>query len=329
MKKIIFMLIALFAAATVMSCAKNSEQLRVGIVVKIGGIPWFNAMEAGIKEKAAELGVDAFMIGPTEADPAQQVRAIEDLIAQQVDVIGVVPNDPVALEPVLGKAREAGITVIAHESPAQVNADWDFEMLPAQGFGERHMQLLGEQMGGEGEYIVIIGGLTVPLHNVWADSAIAYQKLNFPNMKLIADKFGTGENVDDSFNTFLDVLRSNPNLKGVLGFGSQGPIGAARGVESKNLQGKVFVVGSFSPGQGQRLMENKSLIGGYMWNPRQAGQVFITLAKMIKDGAEIKQGVSVEGLGNVIVDEANRTLIGDQYQSIDPTTVASLAEMGL
>ena len=45
------------------------------------------------------------MIGPTSADPALQVRAIEDLIAQRVNVIGVVPNDAKALEPVLQKAR--------------------------------------------------------------------------------------------------------------------------------------------------------------------------------------------------------------------------------
>ena len=73
----------------------------MGVVVKIGGIPWFNAMEMGIKEKGAELGMDAVMIGPTSADPALQVRAIEDLIAKGVDVIGVVPNDEAALEPVL------------------------------------------------------------------------------------------------------------------------------------------------------------------------------------------------------------------------------------
>ena len=41
------------------------------------------------------------MVGPTSADPALQVRAIEDLIAQGVNVIGVVPNDANVLEPVL------------------------------------------------------------------------------------------------------------------------------------------------------------------------------------------------------------------------------------
>ena len=81
----------------------------MAVVVKIGGIPWFNAMENGIKERAKELGVRAEMIGPTSADPALQVRAIEDLIAKGVDVIGVVPNDEAALEPVLRKAMRAGI----------------------------------------------------------------------------------------------------------------------------------------------------------------------------------------------------------------------------
>lgn len=105
---------------------------KVGVVVKIGGIPWFNAMDAGIKEQGAKLGLDAFMVGPTSADPALQVRAIEDLIAQGVKVIGVVPNDAKVLEPVLAKATEAGIFVITHESPSQKGADWNFELASRQ-----------------------------------------------------------------------------------------------------------------------------------------------------------------------------------------------------
>ncbi len=58
---------------------------QIAMVVKIGGIPWFNAMEVGIKKVGAELGVDAWKIGPTQADAAQQVRAVEDLIARKVE----------------------------------------------------------------------------------------------------------------------------------------------------------------------------------------------------------------------------------------------------
>ena len=97
------------------------------------------------------------MIGPTSADPALQVRAIEDLIAKGVDVIGVVPNDEAALEPVLEKARAAGIKVVAHEGPGLNNVDWDFELASAKGFGETHAELLAQKMGGKGEYAVFVG----------------------------------------------------------------------------------------------------------------------------------------------------------------------------
>ena len=211
--------------------AVAADSGKVGVVVKIGGIPWFNAMDAGIKEQGKKLGVDAFMVGPTSADPALQVRAIEDLIAQGVKVIGVVPNDAKVLEPVLTKAKEAGIIVITHKSPSQKGADWDFELASSTGFGEAHAKLLAEKMGGKGEYAVFVGSLTVPLHNAWADAAIAYLKKNYPDMKLVGDRYGVAEDVDKSRSTALDLISAHPDLKGFLAFGSQGPIGAGRAVE--------------------------------------------------------------------------------------------------
>jgi len=145
--------VAAFALATGLAAASPDKPV-IGIVVKIGGIPWFNAMDAGIKKRAEQLGVKAFMVGPTSADPALQVRAIEDLIAQHVDVIGVVPNDAEVLEPVLARARAAGIKVITHESPKQKNTDWDFELASVKGFGEAYAKRMATALGGKGEYAV-------------------------------------------------------------------------------------------------------------------------------------------------------------------------------
>ena len=309
--------------------ALAADAAKVGVVVKIGGIPWFNAMEAGIKEKSAELGIDGFMIGPTSADPALQVRAIEDLIAQNVKVIGVVPNDAKVLEPVLNKAREQGIIVITHESPSQKGADWDFELASAQGYGEAYGKLLADLLGGEGGYAVFVGSLTVPLHNAWADAAIAYIKANHPKMTLIGDRYGVAEDVDKSRSTALDLMAANPDLKGFLGFGSQGPIGAARAVEERRAVGKVKVLGPFSPGQGQKLLMSGALSGGFMWNPKQAGEVFITLADKLIKGEEIKDGDTIEGLGVVHPDFENHNIIVDELVSINKDTVAELAAMGL
>ena len=301
----------------------------MGVVVKIGGIPWFNAMEMGIEKRAAEIGMDAEMIGPVSADPALQVQAIEDLIAKGVDVIGVVPNDESALEPVLKKAQDAGIIVISHEGPGLKNVDWNFELASAKGFGEAYGKLLAEKMDGPGKYAVFVGSLTVPLHNAWADAAIAWLSANHPEIELIGDRYGVAENVDDSRSTALDLIAANPDLKGFLAFGSQGPIGAARAVEERRKGGEIVVLGPFSPGQGRKMVHSGVLSGGFMWNPAQAGEVFVTLGKMLADGEKITDGMDIPGLGVVHPDVEGHDIITDNLLELNKDTVDGLAEMGL
>lgn len=329
MKTLTSILAGVALAATLAFGAQAQDKPTMGIVVKIGGIPWFNAMEMGIKEQAEKLGIDATMIGPTSADPSLQVRAIEDLIAKGVDVIGVVPNDEKALEPVLEKARAAGIKVVSHEGPGIVAKDWDFELASIKGFGETHAELLAQKMGGKGEYAMFVGSLTVPLHNAWADAAIAYLSAKYPDMKLIGERYGVAESVDDSRKTTLDLLAAHPNLTGILAFGSQGPIGAGRAFEERNMIGKVFVLGPFSPGQGRKLVKEGAIAGGFMWNPAEAGRVFVTVGKMLADGTEITDGMTIEGLGVVHPDAATHNIITDNLIAINADTVDGLADLGL
>ncbi len=324
MKKILF---TASAIAMLAGAAVAGDKPSIGVVVKIGGIPWFNAMETGIKEQAEALGVDAFMVGPTSADPALQVRAIEDLIARGVDVIGVVPNDAAVLEPVLKRAREAGIKVITHESPDSENIDLDFEMVSSKDLGEAHAKLLKETTGCKGSYVMYVGGLTVPAHNAWADAAAAWLAKECPDYKQAADRFGVAESVDDSRNTTLDLLRAHPDLTGIIGFGSQGPIGAARAVQERGLEGKVAVMGLFSAGQGQKLVHDGAITGGYLWSPLEAGKAFVQLGKMMVDGQEVKDGADLPILGPIALD--GKVAYGNKPLALDKTTIDGLAELGL
>ncbi|MGJ3701250.1 substrate-binding domain-containing protein [Variovorax sp. AFSI2.2] len=302
---------------------------KIGVVVKIGGIPYFNAMEVGIKERGKVLGYDAFMVAPTGTDPALQVKAIEDLIAQGVKAIGVVPNDLKALGPVLAKAKQAGIFVVTHESPNNPNADWDFELATVVGYGEAHAKLLAEKMDGKGQYAVYVGSLTVPLHNLWADAAVAYLAKNHPNIKLAGERYGVSEDADKSRATTLDLMAANPELKAVLCFGGQGPIGAGRAVEERRRVGKFIVVGSVSPRQGISLIKNDVIAGGFRWNPRTSGQVFVTLADRLIKGVPVKDGDVIEGLGVVRPDFKNHTITVDGLIKLDKTTVDEMAAQGL
>lgn len=303
-----------------------NDPLQIGIVAKIR-IPWFDNVEKGVLAAGKDLGVNSWMIAPTTDDAAQQVRAVEDLIAKKVDVIGVIPNDGPALEPVFKRAKDAGIIVITQEQPGQKNSDWDIELIQDVAFGEAHMEAFAKATGGEGKYILYVGGLTVTQHMAWADAAVALQKAKYPKMEQVGDRFPVSNSVDDSYNTAIDQMRAIPDLKGILIFGANGPIGAGRAVQEREVIGKVIVVGPFIPSQGQKLMKAGAITQGFLWNPIDGGYAMVALGKFLATGGQIQDGVDIPGMGPCAVDMSTHTIRANKMLDINPQTIDDLAKI--
>lgn len=96
---------------------------------------------------------------------------------------------------------------------------------------------------GKGGYVIYVGSLTVPQHNLWADLLVKYQKEHYPDMHEVTRRMPVAESVDDSRRTTLDLMKTYPDLKAVVSFGSNGPIGAGRAVKEKRAKNKVAVYG--------------------------------------------------------------------------------------
>jgi len=274
----------------------------IATVVKITGIPWFNRMEEGVNRAADELGVKAYQIGPSDADPAQQVRMVEDLISKGVDAICVTPNDATALEPVFNRAREEGIIIITHESPDQKGKDYDLELIDNDNFGRHHWDMLAKYMGESGQYAIFVGSLTVPLHNLWADVGIAYAAEKYPGMELVTERIPCGEDQELSKQRTLELLQAYPDLKGIIGFGSLGPPGAAQALREKGLTDKVSVVGTVLPGHAAQYLKDGSMDHGILWDPADAGYAMTWVALQMLEGKEIKNGMKVPGMGTTVLD---------------------------
>src|SRR5688572_21461608 len=79
---------------------EESSSLVFRTIVKIDGINWFNRLGEGVTRFAEETGVEVSVVGPAEADAAQQIPLIEAAIDDAVDAICAVPVDPAQLDPV-------------------------------------------------------------------------------------------------------------------------------------------------------------------------------------------------------------------------------------
>lgn len=317
------------AALTVLpsfAAKASNNPLQIGIVGKVK-IPWFDEVAKGVAKAGKDLGVHAFTINPTSDDPALQVRAIEDLIARRVDVIGVDPNNGNALVPVLGRAQRAGIKVVMNESPGQKNADWDVELIQDKVFGEAHMKALARVMHDEGKFVVYVGGLTVKLHNLWADYALDLQKKKFPKMQHIGSRYPVSNSVDESYKTAVQLMQAHPDLKGFLIFGANGPIGAGQAVADQNKIGKVFVVGPFIPSQGIKLMKEGAISEGFLWNPVDSGYAMVSLGKILANGGKITDGMTIPGMGPCKVNFKDHVIRANKQIDLNPQTIDHWAKI--
>ena len=320
----------LAGAALGLPGAARAANKQMTTVVKIAGVPWFNYLNAGLQEGAKKFGLDVSMVGPAHVDPAQQVRLVEDQIARKVDVLGLVPLDVKVLAPVLARAQAAGIMVITQEGPDQDGRTWDVELLDSKVFGEMQMKALAAAMGGKGEYVCIVGTLTTPLHNRWADAAIAYQQANYPGMKQAVSRFPGADEIDSSEQVTRDVLQAYPGVRGILGFGSNGPIGAGNVIRERHLAQKIAVVGTVIPSQGKSLIKAGVIRNGFLWSPKDAGYAMVAVASLALGGAKFETGMDIPGMGRATVNVPGKLISVDRILSFDKGNIDQvIASTGL
>ncbi len=316
MKWFWFLLVVVLGVVSLVGVSFAQEKYEIAVVVKIAGIPWFNRMAEGVDQAAKELGVNAYLIGPSTADPAPQVQMVEDLVTRGVDAICVVPNDAKALVPVFTRAREKGIVVLTHESPFETEAiDWDVETIDSVQYGKNPVDAIVRELEESGEiskyspenpagFVMLVGSLTVPLHNFWADVALEYAKEKYPFLKELTSRLPTAESVEASRAAVLDLMTTyGEQFKAVIGWGSLGPIGAAQAVAEKGMENKVIVVGSAIPSTVAPYLATGAVDWAQLWDPKDAGYAMVYIAKQILDGKEIKPGLEIPSLGTIDVQD--------------------------
>jgi len=261
-------------------------------VVKITGINWFNRMEEGVKEYAKETGNNAYQTGPAQADAAQQLKLIQDLVAKKPDAIAVVPFDPAVLEPVLKQALERGIKVITHEADNQVNTLYDIEAFDNVAFGARLNERLAKCMGYSGKWTVFVGSLGSKTHNQWADGGIANAK-KYSGMQLVDAKQETADDAEKAYQKAKEILKKYPDIKGFQGSASTDVAGIGRAIEEAGLNDKVCVFGTSLPSIAGKYIETGAVDGIGFWDPKDAGIVMNKVAQMVLEGKKITDGMNL------------------------------------
>ncbi|HWT22482.1 MAG TPA: substrate-binding domain-containing protein [Solirubrobacteraceae bacterium] len=132
----------------------SEEQVTIGLITKTETNPFFVKMKEAAQAAARENNVELITAsGKFDTDNASQVTALENMTTQGAKGILIVPSDSKAIVPAVEKARAAGVTVIALDTPPEpqsaVDALYATDNFKAGELIGRYAKAKAEEMGIE------------------------------------------------------------------------------------------------------------------------------------------------------------------------------------
>jgi simple sugar transport system substrate-binding protein len=247
------------------------------------------------------------MTGATDASAEKQAKMVEDLIAQKVTGIGIVPNDVASIDGVIKKAKKAGIKVVTHEAGGIKNADANIEAFENAAYGAVMMDNLAACMGNSGKYVAFVGTLTNGSHNEWVAGAYEQAKSKYPNITRVEDPIESKEDADVAYNKTKELLKKYPDLKGFEGSSANDVVGIGRAVEELGLNDKVCVMGTSIPSMTNKLLQTGAIDKIFFWDSALAGQAMLNMLELLNKGQKIKAGMNlkVKGYNKITVSKTN------------------------
>jgi fructose transport system substrate-binding protein len=118
MLAVAFVLLASAVLATVAAAGSGQDKVKVGLITKDVTNPFFVKMKLGATAEAKRLGAELkYAAGKNSSDNASQIAAIENMTTAGFKGILITVADAKAENAAIKKARNAGVVVIALDSP--------------------------------------------------------------------------------------------------------------------------------------------------------------------------------------------------------------------
>jgi rhamnose transport system substrate-binding protein len=245
---------------------------KYAIVFKNTGNPYGDKQMGGFKAGIEEQGFQAILRAPDQPTAEAQIQILEQLISQKVAAICIVGNDKDALQPVLTKAKNAGIKVFSLDSGVNpASRLTHVNQADSEKIGRTLIQDAYDMIGGSGEIAILSATSQATNQNLWID----YMKKEltdpkYANVKLV--KVAYGDDIrDKSVSEAEGLLQSFPNLKCIIAPTTVGIAAAGKVLTDKGLGGKVFLTGLGLPSEMATYIENGVCPYMFLWNPIDVG----------------------------------------------------------
>lgn len=277
--------------------SKSGKKITIGVMPKLVGIDYFNAVEKGAKEAGSALGIEVVYDGPAEPASTRQAQILDTWIARKFDAICVAPNDPEAIAPTLQKARDRGIRVITYDADARIDSrDFFITQATDPAIAKGLMDLMAKNKGPDCKYLILTGSLTAANQNVWIAELEKYRATTYPNMVNLSPTapLSSAEDSAQALITIRDAIKTYPDVQGIFALTSVALPGAAEALKKENAYDRIYLTGLSAPNTMKPFIEAGVLKEFILWSPVDLGYLVVEAAKAAVDGSLTKDSTQLQ-----------------------------------
>jgi ribose transport system substrate-binding protein len=228
---------------------------------------FWQAVKQGSEQAAKDLNVEITFEGPeSEAMVDKQVEMFQTALDKKPAAICLAAVDSKAFQPLLEKAKAAGIPVVGFESG--VDSDIPVTTAATDNIAAAAMAAdkMAELIGGEGEVAVIAHDQTSRT-GIDRVKGFTDQITNkYPNVTIVDTQYGGGDQLK-STDLAKAIIQAHPNLKGFFGANEGSIIGVLNAVKELGMEGKITVIGYDSGQQQMDAIRSGAEAGAITQNP--------------------------------------------------------------
>ena len=231
------------AAGATSSASTAAKHYTIAYVPGATGVAFYDTLLAGMKAKAASLGMSVIYQGSPNFAPASQTPIVDAVCTKHPNVLIVSPTDPVAMAPAIDTCLSAGIPVITVDTgltntsqlTSAITTDND------QG-GTIAAQYVGKALGGKGQVALMSLSPTATTQVERIASFEKEIKSAYPGITIIPVQY-TAQATSDSETVARSILAAHPGVKAFFGSAEPNAEGVAAALKALGLTGKVLDVG--------------------------------------------------------------------------------------
>lgn len=199
------------------------------------------AIQQGVEEQFAELGIDVVASATAGFDPAREASNVETVLATDPDVIVTIPVDPVAAAENFRPAVEQGVKlVILTIPPAGYENGTDYVGIvtgEATAYGKAAAEMLGEALGGSGKVGLIFHDAEFWFTNARDQAFKDWLAALYPEIDIVAESgFTDPARTEEITNS---MLTREPDLNGLYvawAQPAQGALAALRAAAREDIK---------------------------------------------------------------------------------------------